>query len=741
MWQQLTTEVAAADFVAQVRALHPQAGASTAQLLWQRGIRREEVAAFLDWQAYCPTSPFEFPEMSVAMARLQQARQQQEKIAIWGDFDADGVTATAVLWEGLYRFFGQQLAGYYIPNRLQESHGLSAKGLQQLKQQGVSLVITCDTGCTNHAEIAFARTLGIEVIVTDHHTLALEPLGAVALINPRQLPPEHPLRPLSGVAVAYKFVEAVYETWPQHSAVPLESLLDLVAIGLITDLVELRAEARYLAQRGLEVLAKTPRPGLNALLATCRRQGNRVTDISFGIGPRINAVSRVAGNVKPLIELLTTLDPQHAQNIANAVEQANNSRRQLQGAIATEAHKKVAQLDLSTARVIVLTDENWSAGILGIVANELVTTYGRPAILLRTDPQTGMATGSARSGGTVDLYEALRTQQHLFVHFGGHPYAVGFSLKTADIPALTAALNDYLLHQQGTATAIAQPLTIDLEVPLSALGMPLFKELQLLEPFGLGNPQPRLFVRGVAIQNPKEDRVKHQSLVYTRFDLVEPQTAVRFPAVWWRHRVSDCPATTCDVVLELDEWNGRITANLVALRPSAANTITPAPVELIYDFRDRPEAAPQTGLRVETCPTSAAAWQHWVDRAQAQQQPLILAYTAPAELDPLSLWQTLVTRFKVASQQQRPLERSHLLAELELDEACFRSALTVFNTLGVEVHEQGEVLVCRWPQHPHPSPDTAPALAAFLAAIAEQQFRRRYFTQAPLQCLQRYGRG
>ncbi len=734
-WQRQTTAPAPADFIAEVEALHPKAGRFTAQLLWQRGVR--DLAAFLDWRHYQPRSPFEFPEMTRAMVRLQQALDQQEKVAIWGDFDADGVTATAVLTEGLRPVLREHLAGFYVPNRLQEGHGLSEKGLQQLAQQGVSLIITCDTGCTNHRQIAYARTLGIDVIVTDHHTLAAEPLAAVALINPRQLPATHPLRSLSGVAVAYKLVEAVYQTWPQQAAPPLESLLDLVAIGLIADLVELRDEARYLAQRGLEVLATTQRPGIQALLANCQRNGQRATDISFGLAPRINAVSRVAGNVRPLIHLLTTWDPEQAKQLAQRVEQANDSRRHLQKQIAKEAHQKVAQLDLSTARVIVLTDDNWSAGILGIVANELVSTYGRPAILLHTDPATGKAAGSARSDGTIDLYEALQQQQHLFDHFGGHPYAAGFSLNTKDIPLLETALNAYLLQQQGTAGAIAQPLMIDLEVTLEEIGMPLFKELQLLEPFGMGNPTPRLLVRRVALNNLKDNPVKNKPISYVTLDLVDPEAGMRIAAKWWQHQIKDCPKTYCDVVLELEEWQGRVAANIVALQPSGTSLVTTAPAEFIYDFRHCPAAAPTTGLRLETCPLSAQAWQDWVKRAQTQQQPLILAYNPPGEPDPLLLWQTLVRRFRA----QQPLERHQLLAELELDEVCLELAIQVFQTLGVEIREQGERLYCHWPAQARPSAVTATALEAFLGAIAEQQFQRRYLATAPLACLQAQARG
>ncbi|HEY9648937.1 MAG TPA: DHH family phosphoesterase, partial [Chroococcidiopsis sp.] len=263
-------------------------GRYTAQLLWQRDIRAaDRLPGFLDPNQYEPTPATAFgAEMEWAVTRLQQARDRAEKVAIWGDFDADGITATAVLWEGLGQFFAheQQLV-YFIPNRLTESHGLAIAGLEKLAAEGCRLIVTCDTGSTNPSEIDYAHQLGLEVIVTDHHTLPDQRPPVVAIINPRYLPPDHPLAHLSGVAVAYKLVEALYSALPTVPSQPLESLLDLVAIGLIADLVELKGDCRYLAQRGIERLQQTSRPGIMRLLELCKRSGDRPTDISFGVGP------------------------------------------------------------------------------------------------------------------------------------------------------------------------------------------------------------------------------------------------------------------------------------------------------------------------------------------------------------------------------------------------------------------------------------------------------------------------
>jgi single-stranded-DNA-specific exonuclease len=278
-------------------------GRFAAQLLWQRGLHDPTATlAFLDTSHYQPTPPWAFgAEMEKAIARLQQAREQQETVFIWGDFDADGITATAVLWEGLGQFFEQdKTLQFTIPNRLTESHGLSQGGMNRIADQGASLIITCDTGSSAHAEIDYAQALGIDVIVIDHHTIPSARPAAVAVINPRTLPHEHPLATLSGVAVAYKLVEAFYERHPDIPTAPLENLLDLVAIGLVADLVHLVSDGRYLAQRGLQRLKRQldqpTRPGIAALLKLCKKNGDRPADIAFGLGPRINALSRIHGD-------------------------------------------------------------------------------------------------------------------------------------------------------------------------------------------------------------------------------------------------------------------------------------------------------------------------------------------------------------------------------------------------------------------------------------------------------------
>ncbi|MEO0769274.1 MAG: DHH family phosphoesterase, partial [Cyanobacteria bacterium J06649_4] len=307
-----------------------------ARLLWMRGVRsRSELIEFLKPEEYVAASPFAFgEEMAWAVERLMEARDRTQKVAIWGDFDADGITSTSVLWDGLRQFFtGENQLSYFIPNRLTSSHGLSMLGIAQMAAEGVQLIVTCDTGSTNPEEIEYAGSLGIDVIVTDHHTLPEERPGVVAIVNPRALPQTHAMANLSGVGVAYKLVEALYEKMPEVPTRPLYELLDLVAIGLIADLVELTGDCRYLAQVGIAQLQKQlqmdrpVRPGVARLLSLCRRAGDRPTDISFGLGPRINAVSRIYGDASFCVELLTSTNVERCRVLAEKAELANARRK------------------------------------------------------------------------------------------------------------------------------------------------------------------------------------------------------------------------------------------------------------------------------------------------------------------------------------------------------------------------------------------------------------------------------
>ena len=722
------------------------------QLLWQRGWRRlADIQTFIQAEAYQPTSPWAFgDEMEWAIARLQQAHEHSEKVAIWGDFDADGLTATAVLWEGLGQFWAQhRQLRYYVPNRFTESHGLSKAGLDDLADWGCTLIVTCDTGSTAGPELAYAQSLGMAVIVTDHHTLPETRPPVVALINPRQLAEAHPLHDLSGVAVAYKLLEALYDRLPTVPQQPLETVLDLVAIGLIADLVALRGDCRYLTQVGLKQLEAQAkqglRPGLTKLLQFCKRTGDRPSDVAFGIGPRINAVSRIHGDARFGVELLTSRDRPRAEALALEAELANTRRKDLQASVMAQAEAQLAQLDLSTTQVILLSDPQWSPGVLGLVASQIAQAYGRPTILFQTETtatagQSLIARGSARSVRQIDLYELVKAQSHLLTSFGGHPLAAGMSLPVENLPLFTAGLNRAVRSQLPTANLTqSPPLTLDLEVRLADLGKDLFRALKLLEPYGMGNPTPRLWLQQVQIEHLREERIKarrggKQRYFKVTFDMTDPATQTTFPGHWWGHRRQDLPAGCHDVVIELDfnAYQKRYEARLIDYRP--LTTDPPSTAETAGWLVDQRQTAPANAAppALLTCPLDWSAFTRYADEAQ----PLTLAYPPPPVAPPTQRWQQLLGIAKYLARTGAWHARSRVAAKLAVSDRTLQIGLLALQTLGFTLQQTETELALAAPAQPPNSEQSELAAADFLVAVQEESFRQRYFYEVPVATLQ-----
>lgn len=728
-----------------------------ARLLWQRGIRTtEQLRGFLDPAQYQPTSPAAFgAEMESAIERLVQARQQAEKVTIWGDFDADGITSTAVLWEGLGQFFKPHTQlSYVIPNRLTESHGLSGHGLDQLAAQGVQLVVTCDTGSTNLTELDYARQLGLDVIVTDHHTLPPERPPIVAMINPRTLPADHPLAHLSGVAVAFKLVEALYDRLPTVPQRPLSALLDLVAIGLIADLVQLTGDCRYLAQRGIQHLQQhlkadqdpaMARPGVARLLELCRRTGDRPTDISFGLGPRINAVSRIHGDASFCVELLTSQDAERCRALATQTELANARRKALQKDVLQQVTARLAAIDLATTGVIVLADAQWPIGVLGIVAGQVAQTYGKPTILFTLDEAAGLARGSARSVNQINLYQLLAEQAHLLTGFGGHPLAAGMSLPLENLSVFSEAINRQLRQQPGLADA-GPVVQVDLTVMVQDLGRGLFKQLSLLEPCGMGNPPPKLLIRNCWFENVWHQKLRDpgsdRKLQYIKatFLIRDDSTDQGFPGVWWDHYKEDLPPGRWDAIAELDfnsyakqkqRHHDGYEIRLVDIRPA---TTAPAPRQpttpwLIDQRPPRPDesAAVASDLVLQHCPAAWPELRPWMQQALQSQQPLVLAYPPPAELDLVNLWKQLLGLAKYLRRTGETITLAQLQQRFQLGDTGLAYGLEALQAAGFTLISEGGSL--RFSQGAVGSPAV---IQRFLQALQEEHFRRTYFYQVSL---------
>ncbi len=775
-------------FLQAVRQYIPTlSGHYAAQLLWQRGIQEaEQLAGFLNPQMYQPASPFEFgQEMNLAVERLKQARESSQIVAIWGDFDADGITATSVLWEGLGQFFPQNQESivradtgimplqnsklfYYIPNRLTESHGLNCPGIDRLASLGCQLIVTCDTGSTNISEIEYAQELGIDVIVTDHHTLPNERPPVTAIINPRYFSPDSPLYHLSGVAVAYKLVEALYQTLPDVPQQPVENLLDLVAIGLIADLVQLSGDCRYLAQRGIERLQQQAkqrnRPGIAKLLELCQRSGDRPTDISFGLGPRINAVSRIQGDATFCVELLTSRDEKRCEKLAYDTELANSRRKSLQKDVVQQVKRKLTEIDLSTTSIIVLMDTQWAVGVLGLVAGQIAQEYGRPTILLSTEAETDeensqskIARGSARSINQIDLYQLVKEQSHLLHRFGGHPLAAGLSLPVENIPMFVEAINRKLRQLMGTqgGTNSLPIVQADLVVTVAELGKELFHELKLLEPCGMGNPSPRLLIQNcwfenIYNRNIQDFKGKKVQYIKTELEIWDDSTNLGFPGLWWGHYKEEVPEGRCDAIVELDYNNHkkRPEIRIIAVRPSHQDNQFSLPhqkIDWILDWRTegRQEEFSQLPILLEECPTTWNDLQVWFRRAMQTNQKLAIAYPPPQSITPIQIWQQLIGIAKYLSRTGKTFTIEQLHQKLGLSDRTLHLGMKALSNLGFQISDRESEIkdaqhfqILSYQSINMVNPVTSQLIEQFLAVVQEEQFRQKYFSQIPLSTIQ-----
>ncbi|MDJ0601129.1 MAG: single-stranded-DNA-specific exonuclease RecJ [Crocosphaera sp.] len=740
-------------------------GIYAAQLLWNRGIQTpEQLKGFLDSNYYKPLSPFEFGyEMKLAIKRLKVAIDNQEKVTIWGDFDADGITATSVLWEGLGQFFIPHLQlNYYIPNRATESHGLNIPGIKKLATEGTKLIVTCDTGSTNLEEINYANSLGIDIIVTDHHTLPDERPNVVSIINPRYFSEDHPLFSLSGVAVAYKLVEALYITFPEIPENPLENLLDLVAIGLIADLVELKGDCRYLAQKGLkklqQQLTNTTRPGVAYLLKLCKRSGDRPTDISFGIGPRINAISRIQGDAHFAVELLTSKDDKLSQELALDTELANTRRKSLQKDIQKNVEKKLQTLDLSTTQVIVLEDPQWQSGVLGLVAGQIAQKYGRPTILLTTaetekmsENDVKLARGSARSIHNIDLYQLVASQQDLLHRFGGHPFAAGLSLPVENLSLFRERINQKLRQEIIDINTLSSTLKADLVVTVSQLGQSLFRELKLLEPYGMGNPVPRLLIQNCwfeslgnrNIRDAKDNKIKY---IKTKFNIYDRSVDEGFPGIWWEHYQEELPQgenKRCDAIVELDYntyGKGRYEVRLIEVRESLTsenNQLLQRNKITLIDYRNKNEVE-QLNSNVEQLKSCPVAWnelQKSYQKSINHQQDLALVYSYNDQFNSSDIIQKLIGIAKYINRTQKVITKEQLKEKLLLSDRSLNLALDFLEKIGFLIIQNDQNIQITTTNDI--SEDYHISQKKLLDTLKEEHFKRKYFTQIPVETLQK----
>ncbi len=474
-------------------------------LLERRGFAGDAAAAFLAPNYDSHTHPAELlADCDIATARTLQAMDRGERIAVYADFDCDGIPGAALLHD-LFAKLEYSNVEVYIPHRDREGYGFHREAIDSLVQRGVTLIITVDVGTTAVESIAYAKEQGVDVIVTDHHEILGELPQAIAILNPKREP--YPFPHLCGTGVAFKFAQALInrgraEGREQFVRIPAgweKWLLDLVAIATVADMVSLVGENRALVHWGLAVLRKTSRPGIAALCLKIRLRRDQITeeDIGFSIAPRINAASRMD---EPMLawKLLTTRDHQEAQQIAVTLESLNSSRKGVVGGIVKEAKKRVADRYTENDRVIVLGDPEWKPALLGLAANSIVGEHGGVVCLWGRDA-LGRIKGSCRSDGSVSVVKLFESASESFEEYGGHAASGGFTLSEGAVHTLPQTLAQAVLSFE--ASASPESAVFDALVSLREITMALWRDLSRLSPFGLGNPKPVFRIDRVQIES------------------------------------------------------------------------------------------------------------------------------------------------------------------------------------------------------------------------------------------------
>lgn len=519
-----------------------------AQLLYNRGIADPaQVEAFLAADERLLGDPFLLPDMEKAVARTYRALLSGETIAIYGDFDADGITATALLTQGLSSLGGKAIP--YIPHRIEEGYGLNHAALESLYREGVTLVITVDCGISAAPEVERAQSRGLDIVITDHHTVPQKMPPALATVDPKRADSLYPFPDLAGVGVAFKLLQGLLRSIGKER--DLDQLLDLVALGTVADMAPLLGENRYLVKRGLEVLNSANRLGLSEMMRCAGRSLGSIDPqtISWILGPRLNAAGRLDHAIISY-DLLSTSSPEEAQRLANSLERKNAERQRLSEMVLAKAREKLIAVGTDSP-LLMVGSEDYPSGVVGVVAGRLVEEFYRPIVVFELGKE--LSRGSSRSIPEFDIIAALTQCSDLLSRFGGHPMAAGFTVPTENLIHLQERLAEIAASQ--LAKLDLRPLiTIDAELPLSSLQGRAFHMMQQLAPFGCANPLPTFLSRGVKVMEYRSVGAGGQHL---RLKLREGNVTWDGVAFRMGHLIDE-GTPHLDIVynLEVDRWRG-----------------------------------------------------------------------------------------------------------------------------------------------------------------------------------------
>ena len=558
IWKESQPDVDLQMKLARELKIHP----ITAAILIRRDIRTEEDGRrFLYPSEEDLFDPFLLPDMDRAVERIQQAVRDKERVVIYGDYDVDGISAIALYLEWFNRYGCP--AGYYIPHRVKEGYGLNQKAVRDLYDQGTKLLITADCGTTSVEEVEFAKALGLDVIITDHHEVATGSHNrppAVALINPKRPDSKYPFTGLCTAGLVYKVIQALEQKNGRPNGFHSD-MLDLVALGTLADVSPVTSENRYLITEGLKQLSHANRVGISALKASARVENKQVRcgTVGFTLAPRINAVGRLAVAGEG-VKLLTTKSRHEADRIAAQLEVWNSERQRIEQEIFKDVEQQIRR-DGNLARnsCVVLSSPNWHVGVIGIVASRVAERYGRPTVLIALDGD-GQGKGSARSVPGFHLQRSFEACSDLLLRFGGHSQAAGLTIRKDQIPAFRERLSSKVLDVFGRK-GFGSSLAVDAIVELEDLKFPLIRELERLQPYGIGNPEPTLAIRGAAVVSLRVVGKNHLKFK------VKKNSALVFEAIGyrmgdWADRLSSDQRVNLAFTPEIHEWRGEQRAQL-----------------------------------------------------------------------------------------------------------------------------------------------------------------------------------
>ena len=565
--------------IAKILNIHP----IIAKLLYCRGYNDvDSVKSFISMESEMLCDPFKMKDMDKAIERIRLAIQNKEKITVYGDYDVDGVTSVCTLY--LYLKSKGAIIDYYIPNRAGEGYGVSVSAIDQIKEGGTKLIITVDTGITANEEVAYAKSVGVDFVITDHHECHADAPEACSVVNPHRPDCEYPFKELAGVGVVFKLISAyeekVYAKSRKDAALKIFSeYADLVAIGTIADVMPIKSENRIIVSYGLRMIENTERPGIVALMEASSakdpqrndraKKRSRVTSgyVGYTLAPRINAAGRIR-SATLAVELFLSEDKNTAIKIADELCNANKERQNEENKIIKEAYEKIEKMDLDNNPVIVLDADNWHHGVIGIVSSRITEKYSRPSILVsfegnegETQSDSDVGKGSGRSIKGLNLVDALCYCQPHLLKFGGHELAAGLSVLRSELPNFREKINEYAKANLSNVDMIPT-LEAECTIDFSDLNLYFAQQLQQLEPYGVGNPVPTFVMRGVYVNEViSVSEGKHTRLVLS--DGTATVTAMCF---------SNSPESLgvyagdkIDVLFNVDvnEWLGRKSVQLI----------------------------------------------------------------------------------------------------------------------------------------------------------------------------------